>query len=257
MEGLQEAVRDTGAFIRGEQARVSQADIQDKSFNSLVSYVDLQAEQQLVAALSRLLPEAGFITEEDTEDQRGPAYQWIIDPLDGTTNYLHGLPVFAISVALQGPTALELGVVYELGQGELFHAQRGGGAYLHDRPIRVSPAAQMADALFATGFPYQDFGRLEAFNGLMNYFFQHTRGLRRLGSAATDLAYVACGRFSGFFEYGLAPWDVAAGALLVREAGGRVTDFSGGPAYLFGGEIAAGSAALHPEMQRLIARYMG
>lgn len=256
MPGLQKAVRATGDFILREQARVTQADVQDKSFNSLVSYVDQQAEEQLVSALSRLLPEAGFITEEDTPDQRQAPYQWIIDPLDGTTNYLHGLPVFAVSVALQGPTHPELGVVYELGQRELFHAQWGQGAFLDQQPLRVAPTAQLSEALFATGFPYQDFSRMAAFNGLMNHFFQHSRGLRRLGSAATDLAYVACGRFSGFFEYGLAPWDVAAGALLVHEAGGQVTDFSGGPDYLFSGEIAAASRALHPEMQRLIAHYM-
>lgn len=248
--------REVGEFILEEGNKVSTNQIEHKSLNSLVSYVDKGAEERLVESLHQLLPEAGFIAEEGTSNKEGEKYHWIIDPLDGTTNYLHGIPTFAISVALKADDQIVLGVVYELGQKEMFSAERGKGAFLNGKKIQVSAADKMKDALFATGFPYYDFGRMEEFNQLLNYFFKNTRGVRRLGSAATDLAYVACGRFSGFFEYGLSPWDVAAGALLVEEAGGKVSDFSSGQDWLFGQEILAGSSNLFPALRELVKKYM-
>lgn len=237
----------TGNFILSERDKVSTEQIELKSLNSLVSYVDKTAEEQLVKGLRGLLPEAGFIAEEGTDNTKGDEYNWVVDPLDGTTNFLHGIPVFAISIALMQNDEVILGVVYELGQKEMFAAWKGGGAYLNGKPIKVSSNKELKNSLLATGFPYYDFGRLENFLELMTIYFEKTRGVRRLGSAATDLAYVACGRFDAFFEYGLSPWDVAAGALIVKEAGGIVKDYKDGDDYIFGKEIACGNPNIFEE----------
>lgn len=209
--------------------------------NGLVSYVDREAEQMLVERLSKLLPSAGFLTEEGTVAQQAADLQWIIDPLDGTTNFLHGLPHFSISVGLKAGDELVLGVVHHVPNGELFYAWQGGGAWCDGQAIRVSNRATLRQSLISTGFPYHDFERAEAWTVAFNQFMHQCRGLRRFGSAALDLAYVACGRFDMFFEYGLSPWDVAGGAVLVREAGGQVTDFSGGAAFMDKQEILAGN----------------
>lgn len=230
---------DAADFIRRELGRVSRADIETKSLNSLVSYVDKTAEEILVRQLGTLLPEAAFLTEEGTVAQGEAPWRWIIDPLDGTTNFLHQLPGFAVSIGLQHGTELVAGVVLEVTRKECFHAWRHGGAYLNGQPIRVSGTELLADALVATGFPYRDFDRLAPYFRAMDTFVRRSRGLRRLGASAVDLAYLACGRFDAFFEYGLSPWDVAAGIVIVREAGGRVSDFRGGADYLFGEELVA------------------
>jgi myo-inositol-1(or 4)-monophosphatase len=248
--------RKIGDFILAERDKVQASDVEIKDLNSLVSYVDKDAERQLVEGLKGLLPEAGFIAEEGTGTEQED-YNWIIDPLDGTTNFLFGLPIFAISIALMHKDEALIGIVYELGQKEMFSALKGQGAFMNAKRIRVSQRRAFEEALFATGFPYYDFSRTEGFMDLLKYMFAHTRGVRRLGSAATDLAYVACGRFDGFFEYGLSPWDVAGGALLVKEAGGMVSDYASGGDYIFGKEIAAASEALHPEMMKQIKHFMG
>lgn len=257
---LSEAVidisRKAGGFILNERNKVGSDEIELKSLNSLVSYVDQKAEEMIVGGLKEILPEAGFIAEEGTSTYRADRYNWVVDPLDGTTNFLHGIPVFAISIALMDGEELVLGVVYELGQDEMFSAWKGGGAFLNGQPISVSRNKELKDCLLATGFPYYDFGRMDGFLDLLKLFFEKTRGVRRLGSAATDLAYVACGRFDGFFEYGLSPWDVAAGALIVNEAGGRVTDYKGGTGYIFGGEIAAGNPKIFEEFLGYIQQEM-
>lgn len=256
LDAVAQQCRTVGDFILEQRPKMSEEHIEEKSLNSLVSYVDKQAEQRLVDGLKVLLPEAGFLAEEGTQSKRGDKYNWIIDPLDGTTNFLHGLPLFAISIALEKEGELVLGVIYELGQKELFTAYKGGGAFLNGHPIQAKNNSEISKGLFATGFPYHDFGRLEAFNHLLNYFFKHSRGLRRLGSAATDLAYVACGRFDGFFEYGLSAWDIAAGVVLVREAGGAVSDYEGGEDFLKSGDIIAAGNALFPEFQKVILEKM-
>lgn len=250
-------IETVGAFIWSQRNKVTAAQVEVKDLNSLVSYVDQQAEQQLISGLSALIPEAGFIAEEGSGETKENGLNWIVDPLDGTTNFLFGIPTFAISVALARGSEVILAVVYELGQKEMFTAVKGEGAFLNGKPIQVSMQEDFNKALFATGFPYYDFSRMQGFLGLLEHFFTQTRGVRRIGSAATDLAYVACGRFDGFFEYGLSPWDVAAGALLVQEAGGVVSDYAGGNNYLFGKDIAAGSAQLHPPMLQKIKEYMG
>lgn len=213
--------------------------------NQLVSYVDRKAEVILVEGLGKLVPNATFLTEEQTVENKQSELQWIIDPLDGTTNFLYNIPVFAVSVALQHAGKTVVGIVYEINRDECFYAWQGGGAWLNEQKIRVSETQTLAQAFVATGFSVDSFGRLSPHLKVVSHFIQHTRGVRRLGSAATDLAYVACGRFDLFFEYNLNPWDVAAGVLLVQEAGGVVTDFSGSDNYLYGKEMMAASGAVH------------
>jgi myo-inositol-1(or 4)-monophosphatase len=236
-----------GEFIRREKGKVTSGEIETKSLNSLVSYVDKTAEEHLVKNLGSLLPEAVFLTEEETVKTEAGDLQWIIDPLDGTTNFLHQIPVFSISVALQWKGETIMGIVYEVNQDECFYAWKSGGAYLNSKPISVRKSETLADALIATGFPYYDYDKVPGYLKILEAMMRKTRGIRRLGSAAVDLAYVACGRFDAFFEYSLNPWDVAAGAFIVQEAGGKVTDFKGGNDYLHGREIVATSAAVEQE----------
>ncbi len=248
---LKAEVIQTGQFIRHEAHQFSADLIEKKGFNDLVSYVDKQAEQQLVDGCQAILPEAGFITEEGTNSIRKEEYNWIIDPLDGTTNFSHGLPVYSISLALMRGTEIVLGIVYEINRDELFYALEGQPAFCNDHEIKVSSIANLSDSLLATGFPYYDFDQMSCYLNILNDFMQTTHGLRRLGSAAVDLAYVACGRFEGFFEYNLNPWDVAAGAFIVQQAGGKVTDFKGTGDYIFGREIVA-SGLIHGEILETI-----
>ena len=255
-EKVVELCYTVGHFIKAEQAKINAKDVEVKDLNSFVSYVDKEAELKLVSGLKTILPEAGFIAEEGTETKRGEVYNWIIDPLDGTTNYLHNLPIFAISIALAKKEEMVSGVVYEMGMDEMFYAWKDGGAFMNKKEISVKKSTELKDTLLATGFPYYDFDRLPKYLNLLSECFQKTRGVRRFGSAATDLAYVACGRFDGYFEYGLSPWDVAAGALLVKEAGGKVTDFSSGQDFIFGREILSGSSAIFNALEELVQNHM-
>ena len=245
-------VRQVGTFIKAELGKVQSTAIETKSLNSLVSYVDKTAEQKLVAGLQQLLPQAVFLTEEATVKQEQGQYQWIIDPLDGTTNFLHQLPFFSISVALRQHNQIIIGIVLEVNRDECFYAWKGGGAWLNEQAIHVRSNAVLSDALIATGFPYYDYQHTKIYLEILESFMKSTRGLRRFGSAALDLAYVACGRFDAFFEYSLHAWDVAGGILLVQEAGGQICDFKGGENYLFGKEIIATSAHLHHDVSELI-----
>ncbi len=244
--------KQVGSFIRSERIKFSTDHIEVKGKNDFVSYVDKSAEKKIVEALSILLPEAGFIAEEGTSIKKGDVYNWIIDPLDGTTNFIHGLPCFAVSIGLVRNKVLVLGVIYEINFDECFYAWENSKAYLNGKEIHVSKALTLADSLIATGFPYHDFERMKEYMDLFNYFMKNTHGLRRIGSAATDLAYVACGRFEGFYEYGLQPWDVAAGTFIVQQAGGRVTDFNGGENYIFGKELVAGNNILFDEFLKAV-----
>lgn len=248
--------REVGAYLRREQVKIGAGDIETKSLNSLVSYVDKSAEKMLVEGLSALFPSAGFIAEEGTGEENKNGPNWIVDPLDGTTNYLHGLSVYSISIALYDKGAPLLGVVLELGQNECFYAWKDGGAYCNGESISVRENSKLSDSLVATGFPYYDFSRMEQYIELLQSCFQHTRGVRRWGSAAVDLAYVACGRFDAFFEYGLNPWDVAAGVILVEEAGGTVSAFSTSNDPVFGKEIVASSSGIYPEFRSLISTHL-
>lgn len=247
-------VESVAAFIRGEVGKVGAEKIETKSLNSLVSYVDKTAERQLVAGLSALLPGSTFLTEEETVEQAEGEFQWIIDPLDGTTNFLHQLPYFAVSVALRQHGEIVLGIVYEVNRHECFYAWKNGGAWLNGQRMQCAPTQGLADSLVATGFPYRDFGVMERYLTIMVELMKNTRGLRRYGAAAVDLAYVACGRYDAFFEYGLAAWDVAAGILLVQEAGGRIVDFDGGDDYLFGGRMLAAAPGVMEPMLNLMKK---
>lgn len=242
---VQQIARTVGQFIKEEVNQVRENQIETKSLNSLVSYVDQQAEEKIIERLSSLLPEAGFIAEEGTSEKEGKEFNWIIDPLDGTTNFLHAIPVFAVSIALKQKDEIILGVVYEINQDECFHAVKAGGAYLNAQKIEVSKTTAIKDSLIATGFPYYDFERMDGYFNTLRHFAENSRGIRRLGSAAVDLVYVACGRFEAFYEYSLHAWDVAAGALIVKEAGGKVTDFKGGENWLFGKEMIATNQITH------------
>jgi myo-inositol-1(or 4)-monophosphatase len=241
-------VLEVGDFIRQQVGNVKEEEITDKALNSLVSYVDETAEEKLVAGLSKLLPEATFLTEEGTVIAQKSYHRWIIDPLDGTTNFLFQLPCFSVSVALEEADEIVLGMVYEINRDECFSAWRNGGAFLNGQPIRCRENTELSHSLMATGFPYYDYQRMGDYFKAFTYFMEHTRGIRRWGSAAVDLAYVACGRFDGFFEYSLNAWDVAAGILLVQEAGGKVSDFSGGENYLFGQEMVATSSGVFEQV---------
>ena len=245
---------EVGEYIAVEAARFDHKKVELKGLNDLVSYVDKTAESNLVKGLSEIIPEAGFIAEEGTATHTEEEYLWIIDPLDGTTNFTHGLPVFAISIALMHKGKIVLGIVYEINRQEMFEAVLGAGASLNGQQISVSARQTLSESLLATGFPYWDFKEMSAYLKILDDFMKNTHGLRRMGSAAVDLAYVACGRFEGFFEYNLNAWDVAAGSLIVEEAGGKVTDFAGGENFLFGREIIAAGKP-HAEMQKVIRNH--
>jgi len=222
-----------------------------KGLNQLVTDIDVATEKFLVASFLKLIPGSSIIAEENTGQQSESDYQWIIDPLDGTTNFIHQIPAYSISVALQHQSKVVFGCVLELNRDELFWADETG-AYLNENTIKVSDRARFADTLIATGFPYYTFEDVPSYLEVLAHCMQNTRGVRRLGSAALDLAYVACGKFDGFFEVGLSPWDVAAGAYIVQQAGGNVSDFSGQDDYIFGGEIIAGNKTAMDELQTVI-----
>ncbi len=247
--------KSVGDFIKAETIKLT--DIEIKSKNSLVTYVDKQAEKQIVDELMPLIQGAGFITEEDTVNYLGDDFYWIIDPLDGTTNFIHGIPFYSISIALQNNNKTVLGVVLEVTSGECFYAWEGDAAYLNGKKISVSNTPQLSASLIATGFPYYDYDRIEQYTQLLKFFMKETRGIRRMGSAALDLVYVACGRMDGFYEYSLHPWDVAAGAFIVQQAGGRVTDFNCGDDYLYGKSIVAGNTKMFEEFSSAVKKFMG
>lgn len=247
LEQVKVLSQEVGLFMKEERNRFQTEAIEYKDVNNVVSYVDKEAEKRLVAALQAIVPEAGFITEEETIATDDIPLKWIIDPLDGTANYVHGLPHYSVSIALVLEKHPLLGVVFHVGTGELFWAVQGQGAYRNGQRIHVSHAQKLGESLLATGFPYYKFEKQDKYLQILESLMQKTHGLRRFGSAAIDLAYVACGYFDGFFEYNLNSWDMAAGVLLIQEAGGIVTDFNGGDDFLFGGDIVAG-ANVHTEL---------
>ena len=247
--------RLTGNFIRKESMNFDATAIEFKGLNDLVSYVDKTAEKQLVKNLAKLIPEAGFTTEEETINTRGEIYNWIIDPLDGTTNFIHGVPTYSISVSLYEHDQPVIGVVYEINRGEMFSAYKGGKAYLNNKEISVSQRTSLSECLLATGFPYYQFGQQEQYMKLLAEMMQKCHGLRRIGSAAVDLAYVACGRFDAFFEYNLNPWDVAGGAYIVQQAGGAIMNFEGGTEFIEKRQILASNGKIDQEILDLMQQH--
>jgi myo-inositol-1(or 4)-monophosphatase len=228
---------------------VEQLQVSRKGPADFVSAADRRAEEVIRAELERSRPGYSFLMEESGETQgRDPQHRWIVDPLDGTTNFLHGIPQFAISIALERQGRLSAALVYNPITDELFTAERGSGAFLNDRRLRVASRQSLADAVVATGIPFRGRGDHAAYLKQFAAVMPAVAGIRRFGAAALDLAWVAAGRFDGFWEDGLSPWDIAAGILLIREAGGFVSDLKGGDAMMQTGGIVAGNEAVHREL---------
>lgn len=241
--------------LKRDFGEVSALQVSRKGPADFVSTADLKAEKVLREELRRARPDYGFLMEESGESgKRNGPRRWIVDPLDGTTNFLHGLPHFAISIALEDAGEIIAGLVYDPAKDDLFYAEKGTGAYLNDRRIRVSSRTRLEDAIFGTGIPFKGTGGEAAFTAELQGFMRETAGVRRWGVASLDLAYVAAGRFDGFWERGLNAWDIAAGILLVREAGGYVSAIDGGPFVLDGGSILATTDGLHRPVTELLAR---
>lgn len=243
---------DVAAYIAQERAAFDVSTVEEKSLNSLVSYVDRTAEERIVEGLQALFPEAGFLAEEGTATSKGEEWQWIIDPLDGTTNFIHGIPFCGINIALTQNGVVKMGVIADVFHNDVYHAIEGKGAFKNNLSIQVNKETQLRNTLMATGFPHYDFEPLPKYLNIMGQLMQCTRGIRRMGAATLDLAYTAAGKFDGFFEFSLQPWDVSAGGIILKEAGGVVTDFSGGDNWLFGKEIMAGNPTIHAELCSLM-----
>ena len=226
--------------------------IEFKGVIDIVTEMDKKAENLIIKIIKDAFPEHGILTEESSEQKTDSEYRWIIDPLDGTTNYSHGFPVFCVSIALEKRGEVILGVVYNPMLNELFTAEKGKGAYLNNKNIKVSNISDLSQSLLATGFPYDV--RTSKQNNIVNFanFAVRVQAIRRAGSAALDMCYVACGRFDGFWELKLKPWDTAAAMLIIREAGGAVTDFSGKPFSMYSGETMASNGLIHDKMTRVL-----
>jgi myo-inositol-1(or 4)-monophosphatase len=249
---VRQAALAAGTFIARERRHFSRERVESKGLHDPVTYVDREAERLVVGRLRQILPQAGFVTEEGTVEAAGDQrFKWIIDPLDGTTNFIHGHPPYCVSLALTEHERPVAGVVYEVFAGECFWAWKGSEAYLNGEPIRVSSVPRLEETLSAVGFPHTPKeGSIDHLLQKMGWLIRNTAGVRRIGSAAADLCYVACGRVDAFYHEGLSPWDVAAGALIVERAGGRVTDFSGGADYLYGRQIVAANPLVFDEYRR-------
>jgi myo-inositol-1(or 4)-monophosphatase len=251
------AARAAGDLIVRYVDRIDALNITPKGRNDFVSEVDRQAEQEIVNILRRAYPDHAFLGEEGGRHGMPKGeYTWVIDPLDGTTNFLHGFPQFAVSIGLLYRGKVECGVVYDPMRGELFTAKRGGGAMLNDRRVRVTKQKIFKGALLGTGFPFKDQRHNDAYFGMFRELMKDTAGIRRAGAAALDLAWVACGRMDGFWELGLLPWDMAAGVLLIQEAGGIVTDLEGGTRYFETGNLIAANPKLHVLMEESIRPFV-
>ncbi len=249
-----EAARKAGTLLERYFNNLDRLTIESKAHNDFVSEADRDAEKSIVDTIQKYYPDHSIIAEEGHGRRTNAKVEWIIDPLDGTTNFLHGFPHFAVSIGIKVKGKLEHGVVYDPMRDELFAASRGEGARLNNRRIRVSETRKLEHALLATGVPYREFDYVDSYMQSLRYFMTHTAGIRRPGSAALDLAYTACGRVDGYWELNLRPWDIAAGAIIVREAGGIVTDFAGGENYLKSGNILAANPAMTRQMARVIAQ---
>jgi myo-inositol-1(or 4)-monophosphatase len=252
LEVARAAARRAGEIITASYSRITEHDVDEKGRNDFVTVVDHESQRVVVEALRAAFPSDTIIAEESLapgfNDHADPRRRWYIDPLDGTTNYIHAYPVFAVTLALEVDGELSVAVTYSPVHREMFHAVRGGGAFLNDAPISVSRLSEESRILLGTGFPFRARHLLDIYLKSFALLFNRSRGVRRGGAAALDLAYVAAGRLDGFWELTLSPWDIAAGVLLVEEAGGRVTDFFGGRTFLESGHIIVTNGLLHDWM---------
>jgi myo-inositol-1(or 4)-monophosphatase len=245
------AARRAGGIINRAAGNLDVLTVRHKSLNDLVSEVDRAAEEAIIDTLKASYPDHAILAEESgaTGDSE---YVWIIDPLDGTTNFLHGLPIYAVSIALMHKKQIQHGVIYDPTRNDLYTASRGGGAFLNDRRLRVSKRDRLIDGLIGTGFPFRMFDYIDPYLAMLKDLMTKTAGVRRPGSAALDLAAVAAGRLDGFWEIGLSPWDMAAGVLMITEAGGMVGDLEGNEKYLERGQIVAGNPKIFAQLLQVI-----
>lgn len=241
------AAKLAGQIIVEHVGKILKRDIDLKKPSDFVTIVDKESEKIIIDTIKKHFPDHLFLAEESLKECGRETYRWIIDPLDGTTNYIHSYPVFSISIALEYKEEIIVGVILDPLRNELFWTEKGTGAYLNCAPIEISKV-KMSESLVTTGFPFRSKEMIDTYMKLFKNVFLKVSDLRRSGSAALDLAYLACGRCDGFFEFGLSPWDIAAGSLLIREAGGIVTDFGGGTQYLKTGNIVAGNSFVHKEI---------
>jgi len=252
LEVAKAAAHKAGEIIMASYNRISEHDVDEKGRNDFVTVVDLESQRVILDAIRKAFPRDHVVAEESLpagfNDGADPKRRWYIDPLDGTTNYIHAYPHFAVTIALEVAGDLSVAVTYSPVYRESYYAVRGEGAYMNGTPIHVSNAVVGGPIMLGTGFPFRARHLLEIYLKSFSFFFNHSRGLRRGGSAALDLAYVAAGRFDGFWELTLSPWDIAAGVLLVEEAGGRVTDFFGDRTFLETGHIVVSNGLLHDWM---------
>jgi myo-inositol-1(or 4)-monophosphatase len=245
------AARRAGQIINRASLDIERLQVSVKQQSDYVTEVDRAAEAAIIDTIREAYPKHAILAEE-TGSSGDSEYQWIIDPLDGTTNFIHGFPQYAVSIGLAHKGVMNQAVVYDPTRNELFTAGKGAGAYLNDKRIRVSKRAKLAEALIGTGFPYRMFDHADAYTAIFRELTQKTAGLRRPGAASLDLAYVACGRTDGFWEFGLSPWDMAAGTLLISEAGGLVSDLAGESSYLASGNIVAGTPKIFGQLLAIV-----
>lgn len=252
------AARRAGDIINRASTDLDRLTVSRKAHSDFVSEVDKAAEDAIIKILREAYPDHSILAEESgaSSNAHTAEYQWIIDPLDGTTNFLHGFPQYCVSIALAHRETLSQAVVYDPVNNELFTATRGAGAYLNNRRIRVAKRTHLGECLIGTGFPFRDFTHMEAYLAMFKDMIPKTVGIRRPGSAALDLAYVAAGRYDGFWETGLAPWDIAAGCLLILEAGGMVGDLEGNGNYLRSGQVIAGNPKIFSQLLQVITPHL-
>ena len=248
------AARQSGRIILMHYDRLDRIEVTQKGRNDFVSQADTESEEMALEILLKAYPEHGVVAEESGR-REGGEYTWVIDPLDGTTNFIHGFPQFAVSIAVLKGSTIEHGVIYDPLRNELFTSSRGQGAQLNDRRIRVSNCGLLELALLGTGFPFRELDRLDQWVKAFRTLTRRSAGIRRTGSAALDLAYVAAGRMDGFWEFGLQPWDMAAGALLIREAGGLISDPAGSQDFLDSGNVVTANPRIFNDLLRIIAKH--
>lgn len=247
-----EAAREAGRFLKLSVGKVRSIEVKQGEERNLVSEIDRGAEARIIAIIKRHFPTHAILAEESGGSTAPAEVRWIIDPLDGTTNFLHGVPIFCVSIGIERKGELVAGVVYDPNLDEMFTAEKGSGAYLNGKRMKVSGSASLADSLLVTGFPYNVTANPNNAVEHFVHFLMEARGLRRLGSAAMDLSYVAAGRFDGFWEVSLNPWDMAAGALFVQEAGGRMSDMRGQPLSIYQKTVLASNGLIHDAMLAVV-----
>ena len=242
------AARKAGSIINRAALEGGGYEVRTKRMNDFVTKVDTAAEEAIIEIVRKAYPDHAVLAEESGVAEGSAEYQWIIDPLDGTTNFIHGFPQYAVSIGIKHREALAHGVIYDPVKNELFTASKGGGAFLNDRRIRVSKCLRLGDALVGTGFPFKEVERIDLYSKQLKNLMQKSAGVRRAGAAALDLAYVACGRLDAFWELGLSPWDMAAGVLMIQEAGGLVGNVQGEDGFMESGEIACATPKIYPTL---------